>query len=217
MNTVLTSQGFSKPMLEAAYRLVQKRSIGPLHLKKRLLIIAGVLSLGIAGIIGTLVIISTDGPQSNSARLLTIFIMLGSAALTLASVVALFVTIWGAYVYERIQRLAAVSEVIDASEQVHVLAHSAASLMHSTKFYKEVVNLIGTEFLEAFRLKQKHDINVEQVLEVLKILEKEIAFSTTYQANFAQLCRSHLKHQAKEVAPLIEEAEEEVSRAGSYS
>jgi hypothetical protein len=138
------------PILEGAYRLAQRAKVNPREIKKRALGISLILLIGLVGTAVTLIAIAVGLPKTEPARLLTIFLMLGSVVMVLASGVAMVMLVWNAYVYQYIKSLEAKHEAIETTDQIHELAEAVRNMSQDVNLEREIVEIVIEEVCSAF-------------------------------------------------------------------
>jgi hypothetical protein len=82
-------------------------------------------------------------PKTESAQLLVSFVFIGSLAVMLASLGALFVVIWSAYVYQYVEATEAQSQTEEATIQTEDILQAFASIREDKQFPLEVIRVLN--------------------------------------------------------------------------
>ena len=132
-------------ILEAAIRIAQRSEYSPSQVKTRLGVISGVLAVGFVSTISVLGVAVTGVVESEPARLLVSFLLLGSLAVVLVASLALVVVVWNAYVSEYALRLEADEEATAATQEALAIEEALCHLGEDKEFKKDVTHLIAAE------------------------------------------------------------------------
>ena len=130
------------PILDNAFRIAEHADVKPQTIKGRFIAIGVALLVGVVSAAITLVIIARQMPETEPARLLVSFVLLGSLALTLAALAALFVVVWSAYVYQYVQSIQAKSEVEETVEHMEEILRAIADMRLNRDFNLEIAQLL---------------------------------------------------------------------------
>lgn len=115
----------STPILEGAYRIARRADVGRRSVGKRLAVIGSILILGLVIATVALVWIRMGASQGERGHLLAAFVLLGSVAVILASVTAMLVTLWSAYVYVQVRNLYQEEELRNIADLTNRIADEA--------------------------------------------------------------------------------------------
>ena len=130
-------QDFGRSALETMERVEWRTDIRPEQIKRRLVNVGMILAIGIVGTVTTLVAIGTGLPKGEHIRLLTVFMLTGSLALTFASSLAVALVSWSAFVYQfvRAER---------RKNEARIIWDAAIALGRDPAFGRAVVNLVAS-------------------------------------------------------------------------
>jgi hypothetical protein len=131
-------EDFNLHALEAVDAMARQAEIHPEQIRRRLWTVGVILAVGVAGIIATLFSIVAGLPASEPVRLLAVFLLIGSLALTLASSVAWALITWSAFVYQYVR-------AEKKKTATRILLDAVIDLGHEPSFDRAVLNLLLEE------------------------------------------------------------------------
>lgn len=131
-------QDFNLHALKTVDSMTSQADLRPEQIRRRLLNVGIILSVGVVGIIVTLLSIGAGFPTSEPAHLLTVFLLIGSLALTFASSLAFALTTWSAFVYQYVR-------VEKKKKAIRTLLDAVIDLGREPNFDRAVLNLLIEE------------------------------------------------------------------------
>ena len=131
--------------LAFAASLARRADPHPSRVKGKMVSITIIFLIGLVGAVLSFQTIVTGLVESEQARLLTTFLLLGSLAVMLASGVAVVVVSFSALIYQYIEALDAKQEVSEVTEELKELATLVAKIRHDLKLEKEFELLVAKE------------------------------------------------------------------------
>lgn len=140
----LPSPSSARGALASAARISAAMELSGPDVKRRMLTVLAVLGIALLGCIGSLLALTLGWPGSESARLFTIFVLLGSAGLALLAALGLGVISWNAYVRERILKEEARFEAWEATEQMEELLEALSSEIVAESHRRAIVRQLGS-------------------------------------------------------------------------
>ncbi|MBI3245996.1 MAG: hypothetical protein HYZ50_05775 [Deltaproteobacteria bacterium] len=148
-----------------------------------------ILAVGMAGIIATLFLIGTGFSANEPARLLTVFLLVGSLALAFASSLAFALITWSAFVYQYVR-------AEKKGNATRALRDAVIDLGHEPTFDRAVLNLsieelrnVTTDATERSLLDQVAKVISTSDLRDAKIGEKLADLLRTYLARREDVSR----------------------------
>jgi len=129
-------------LLEKAARVARQADVRPERVKGRLIGISFILLIGILGAGAMIISIWAGVAESESARLLTAFLLLCSIVMVLASASSLVLVIWSAYAYAYVQSLEAKAEVDEVIDQHYAMVQAASEMANDPILSSELVRLV---------------------------------------------------------------------------
>lgn len=125
-------------ILAGALRIANRADVRPRQIKRKLLRIAWVLVIGLVGVAISLALIGAQIPQSEKARITTVYALLVSVGLAVASCFAALLVLWTAYVYTHVRSLEAADSVADATELQQALLAAVIRTGRDERFVEEI-------------------------------------------------------------------------------
>lgn len=180
---IVVPGGRERSVLHRARRITAKTRVTPHEIKLRLYSISGVLGFSIAAGVAVYIAIWANVFETAASQRLAVFLLLGTVGISLLSIGALLLALWGCLLYEHVERVAAESDLVAPT----AIAQEGIAIWYDPDFAEQLAMTVMSNMSKtAPALRIDHEAARLAVAQLIKEKEFERQMADLYCQRVAQ-------------------------------